>query len=73
MRVCLAGTYCRESMINKLGLCDYVLESFGEDINREGLKETPRRVAGYWKELLEGNNYTNKEIADKFNKKRKSG
>lgn len=46
-----------------------LLESFGEDINREGLKETPRRVAGYWKELLEGNNYTNREIADKFNKK----
>ena len=46
-----------------------LLESFGEDINREGLKETPRRVAGYWKELLEGNNYTNKQIADMYNKK----
>lgn len=46
-----------------------LLESFGEDINREGLKETPRRVAGYWKELLEGNEYTNKEIADKYSKK----
>lgn len=45
-----------------------LLESFGEDINREGLKETPRRVAGYWKELLEGNNYTNEEIAKKFSK-----
>ncbi len=45
-----------------------LLESFGEDVNREGLKETPRRVAGYWKELLEGNNYTNQEIADKFKK-----
>lgn len=45
-----------------------LLESFGEDIEREGLKETPRRVAGYWKELLEGNNYTNQEIADKFKK-----
>lgn len=45
-----------------------LLESFGEDINREGLKETPRRVAGYWKELLEGNEYTNQEIADKFKK-----
>ena len=43
-----------------------LLESFGEDINREGLKETPRRVAGYWEELLEGNDYTNKEIAEKF-------
>lgn len=45
-----------------------LLESFGEDIKREGLLETPRRVAGYWKELLEGNNYTNQEIADKFKK-----
>ena len=45
-----------------------LLESFGEDTNREGLKETPRRVAGYWKELLEGNNYTNEEIAQKYSK-----
>lgn len=45
-----------------------LLESFGEDINREGLKDTPRRVAGYWEELLEGNNYTNEEIAEKFKK-----
>lgn len=45
-----------------------LLESFGEDINREGLKETPRRVAGYWEELLEGSEYTNKEIAEKFSK-----
>ena len=45
-----------------------LLESFGEDLNRPGLIETPRRVVGYWKELLEGNQYTNKEIAEKFNK-----
>ena len=45
-----------------------LLESFGEDIQREGLIETPRRVAGYWQELLEGNNYTNQEIANKFKK-----
>lgn len=45
-----------------------LLEAFGEDVNREGLKETPRRVAGYWEELLEGNEYTNKEIAEKFSK-----
>lgn len=45
-----------------------LLESFGEDIEREGLKETPRRVAGYWKELLEGNNYTNEEIAKMYSK-----
>lgn len=45
-----------------------LLESFGEDIDRQGLKETPRRVAGYWQELLEGNQYTNQEIASMFNK-----
>lgn len=46
-----------------------LLESFGEDTEREGLIETPRRVAGYWEELLEGNNYTNQEIADMYSKK----
>ena len=46
-----------------------LLESFGEDLNREGLAETPRRVAGYWEELLEGNKYTNKQIAEMFSKK----
>ena len=46
-----------------------LLEAFGEDVNREGLKETPRRVAGYWDELLEGMKYTNREIAEKFSKK----
>jgi len=40
-----------------------LLEAFGEDIHREGLVETPKRVTKYWKELLEGNNYTNEEIA----------
>ena len=45
------------------------LEGMGEDPTREGLAETPRRVAGYWEELLEGNNYTNKEIANKYSKK----
>lgn len=46
-----------------------LLVAFGEDVEREGLKETPRRVAGYWQELLEGMNYTNAEIAEMFSKK----
>lgn len=46
-----------------------LLLAFGEDINREGIKETPRRVAGYWAELLEGMRYTNAEIAEKYGKK----
>ena len=36
-----------------------LLIAMGEDPERPGLLETPKRVAGYWQELLEGNNYTN--------------
>ena len=46
-----------------------LLIALGEDVNREGLKDTPRRVAKYWAELLEGEDYTNQEIADMFRKK----
>lgn len=46
-----------------------LLMAFGEDIDREGLKDTPRRVAGYWEELLEGMKYSNAEIAEMFSKK----
>ncbi|MBQ9900627.1 MAG: GTP cyclohydrolase I FolE [Acholeplasmatales bacterium] len=45
-----------------------LLIAMGEDPERPGLLETPKRVAGYWQELLEGNNYTNKEIAEKYSK-----
>lgn len=45
-----------------------LLTALGEDIDREGLKETPRRVAKYWAELLEGEDHTNEEIATMFKK-----
>ena len=45
-----------------------LLIALGADVNRPGLIETPRRVAGYWEEMLEGEKYTNKEIADMFRK-----
>ena len=45
------------------------LQAVGEDISREGLQDTPRRVVGYWKELLEGNRYSNEQIAEMFSKK----
>jgi len=32
-----------------------LLESFGEDLNREGIKRTPERVAEFYKEALAGN------------------
>jgi GTP cyclohydrolase I len=32
-----------------------LLEAFGEDISREGIRRTPERVAGFYKEALAGN------------------
>lgn len=46
-----------------------LLSAFGEDVDREGIIDTPKRVAGYWEELLEGSQYTNQEIADKYGKR----
>lgn len=45
-----------------------LLTAMGQDVNRPGLKETPRRVGGYWQELLEGEQYTNKQIAKMYSK-----
>ena len=45
-----------------------LLSAFGVDMNREGLRETPHRAAKYWRELLEGELYTNDQIADMYNK-----
>lgn len=45
-----------------------LLKSFGVDLNREGLKDTPHRAMKYWTELLEGELYSNDEIANMFNK-----
>ena len=39
-----------------------------DDPERPGLIETPKRVVKYWCELLEGQLYTNQEIADMYNK-----
>lgn len=44
------------------------LEAIGENPQREGLIETPKRVAKMYAELLEGIQYTNHDIAQKFNK-----
>lgn len=46
-----------------------LLIAFGEDPEREGLKDTPHRVAGYWEELLQGTEYSNAQIAEMYGKR----
>lgn len=45
-----------------------ILIALGDDPEREGLKDTPDRVARMYEEVFEGMNYTNDEIADMYNK-----
>lgn len=45
-----------------------LLEAIGEDPEREGLRETPERVARMFEEVFEGISYTNHDIAEKFGK-----
>jgi GTP cyclohydrolase I len=44
------------------------LTALGDDPDREGLKDTPKRVAQMYAEVFEGMNYTNHEIAEMFGK-----
>ena len=46
-----------------------ILEALGEDPEREGLCETPERVARMYAEVFDGLNYSNHEIAEMFGKK----
>lgn len=45
-----------------------LLEALGENPDREGLRETPQRVARMYEEVFEGINYSNHEIAQMFGK-----
>ena len=45
-----------------------ILIALGDNPDREGLKDTPDRVARMYEEVFEGMNYSNHEIAQMFNK-----
>ncbi len=45
-----------------------ILIALGDDPDREGLKDTPKRVAKMYEEVFAGMNYTNHEIAKMFDK-----
>lgn len=45
-----------------------IIVALGDNPEREGLKETPKRVAKMYKEVYEGMCYTNDEIAQMFDK-----
>lgn len=44
-----------------------ILIALGDDPHREGLVDTPKRVAKMYEEVFAGMNYTNHEIAQMFN------
>ncbi len=57
--------------IDKKAIAEHIkgiIAALGDDPEREGLLETPDRVAGMYEEVFEGMNYTNKEIAEMFGK-----
>ena len=45
-----------------------ILVALGDNPDREGLRETPQRVAKMYEEVFAGMNYTNAEIAEMFSK-----
>ena len=57
-------------MIDKKAIEEHIrgiLIALGDDPDREGLKDTPKRVAKMYEEVFEGMNYSNHEIAMMFN------
>lgn len=43
-----------------------IIKAIGDDPEREGLIDTPKRVAKMYEEIFEGMKYSNAEIAEKF-------
>lgn len=45
-----------------------ILVALGDDPDREGLKDTPRRVARMYQEVFEGMNYSNEDLVKMYDK-----
>ena len=45
-----------------------LLGEIGADVESEGLRETPQRVANMYAEVFDGMRYSNEEIAEMFSK-----
>ena len=45
-----------------------ILIALGDNPDREGLIETPKRVANMYEEIFQGMNYTNDEIIEMYDK-----
>ena len=58
-------------MIDKKAIEEHIrgiLIALGEHPDRDGLRETPKRVTRMYEEVFEGIQYSNHEIAEKFGK-----
>lgn len=58
-------------MIDKKAIEEHIkgiLAALGDDPEREGLKDTPKRVANMYAEVFDGMNYSNHEIAEMLNR-----
>ena len=58
-------------MINEKAIEEHIrgiLEALGDDPDREGLRDTPKRVAQMYAEVFAGMNYSNEDIARMFGK-----
>lgn len=60
--------FTEEQMEKLQDAVSIVLRTVSADPGREGLQETPQRVARMLEEIFQGEMYTNREIAELFNK-----
>ena len=65
----MLGSYGENEMIDKKAIEAHIrgiLIALGDDPSREGLRDTPARVASMYEEVFEGMAYTNDELIEKL-------